>query len=495
MTSAGVEPQPAGTDVRYVCLSDLHFGAENSILTNLLVDEARADVDTISPVMRDLVRCLSEIVHSNRGGRRPTLILNGDILELALAEDNVAAMVFEQFVSLAFAAEDPVFDDTIIYVPGNHDHHLWEGAREQQYTNYVRRRAPDQHLELPWHTTRMFAELDPEAVESDLLEALIERTRGRQGIRVRAVYPNLALGDSSRCVVIHHGHYLESIYRLMTELKSFAFPSPQWQQPQEIWQIEAENFAWIDFFWSTLGRSGDVGADVGLIYASFQSDTAMKRLANRIAHGIGERIRSPIPLRWLERIAVDILLRRVALRVGKLERSQPTVTLSPPAEAELFNYLEGPVRMQLARELGRMHQELPRDLTFVFGHTHKPFESRVATTSYGGHASILNTGGWVVDTLVPAPLQGGAAVLLSEDLEAVSLRLYQQSETDEPSSVEVHVPDGTAGPFLQRIQALVDPNRSPWRDMSESAARLVKQRHQELRRILALRAGTERGRG
>ena len=29
--------------------------------------------------------------------------------------------------------------------------------------------------------------------------------------------------------------------------------------PPEIWNLEAENFAWIDFFWSTLGRSSSRG--------------------------------------------------------------------------------------------------------------------------------------------------------------------------------------------------------------------------------------------
>lgn len=484
--AAGVGSDAAaetGTNIRYVCLSDLHFGAENSILTNLLVKEVRADVQNISPTLIALVDCLGELISHNKGGVKPTLILNGDILELALAEDNVAAMVFTQFVKLTLVRDDPLFANTIFYVPGNHDHHLWEGARERQYADYVKKQRADQDLDRPWHTTWMFAGHDPISVHSELLEALIERAGVKGDIQVRTVYPNLALGDGDRCVVVHHGHYLESIYRLMTELKSFAFPSPEWDQPQEIWQIEAENFAWIDFFWSTLGRSGDVGADVGLVYASFQSQAAMRRLADRIATGIGKRIHSWIPLRWVEQLVVRIALRRLAMRVGKLERSQPTETLTAPAKAELLSYIEGPVRLQMERECRHLQRDLPKKLTFVFGHTHKPFEAQLETRSFG-QVNVLNTGGWVVDTLVRAPLQGGAAVLISEDLDAVSLRLYQQMERGQPSTVELRAAEEGEGSFLSRLRKLVHPDQAPWRDMSERAAKVVSQRYDDLRKIL-----------
>ena len=71
------------------------------------------------------------------------MILLGDILELALADDNVAAMVFWRFLDLAMPPGRELFEK-IIYIPGNHDHHLWESARETQYVlNYLAKTTPN----------------------------------------------------------------------------------------------------------------------------------------------------------------------------------------------------------------------------------------------------------------------------------------------------------------------------------------------------------------
>ena len=92
-------------DIRYVSLSDLHLGAENSILTRLTSVsngpmEWKADPTTASDVMIRLVDCLRLLISQNHGPRKPTLVLNGDALELALADVNVAAMVFERFMAI-----------------------------------------------------------------------------------------------------------------------------------------------------------------------------------------------------------------------------------------------------------------------------------------------------------------------------------------------------------------------------------------------------------
>ena len=253
------------SDIRYVCLSDLHFGAENSILTHLAANSVEADPRAPTAVLIGLLECLDALISRNQDSHRPTLILCGDILELALATDNIAAMAFDRFIDLAFNPGHRLFDNRIYFVPGNHDHHLWESAREQQYATYVSSVSPDVDLEIPWHTTRMFAQTDSRSVDAILLSALIHRHPGCADISVQTVYPNLALrtDDGRRCAVVHHGHFLESIYRLMTTVKDMAFPGRP-ARP-DIWDWEAENFAWIDFLWSTLGRSGDAGKDVGLI--------------------------------------------------------------------------------------------------------------------------------------------------------------------------------------------------------------------------------------
>jgi hypothetical protein len=101
-----------------------------------------------------LAACLRDLERATSGSR-PKLILAGDVLELALAEHQVAAMVFDRFADLAFS-DDSRFDDTPLYVPANHDHHLSETARERVDMGLrdVRgRRRLDEHLGEPWHAS------------------------------------------------------------------------------------------------------------------------------------------------------------------------------------------------------------------------------------------------------------------------------------------------------------------------------------------------------
>ena len=116
-------------DIRYVCLSDTHFGAATSLLTNPQPASGSTGPSPPSPVLEKLVECLRYLISENDSpDPKPTLILNGDILEMALTNENEAAMTFERFIDLVMADGEKLFG-RIIYIPGNHDHHLWETAR------------------------------------------------------------------------------------------------------------------------------------------------------------------------------------------------------------------------------------------------------------------------------------------------------------------------------------------------------------------------------
>jgi len=159
-----------------------------------------------SEVLEGLAKCLKELVRHNERARKPTLILNGDALELALAEDNIALMAFDRFIELMFPVNgDWLIDPNIIFNPGNHDHHLWETARETQYVEFLqgkRSKKVGADLPVPWHTTHMF---DPDLVDSALLNAVIGRHphMTSQRVHVGTVYPNLCLlnADESKCAI------------------------------------------------------------------------------------------------------------------------------------------------------------------------------------------------------------------------------------------------------------------------------------------------------
>jgi hypothetical protein len=457
-------------DVRYVCLSDTHFGADNSLLTNVRPGTAAVDPLHPSPVLQALADCLSDVISKNENPVPPTLILNGDILELALTTDNNAAMAFERFMELIVPKDGkPLFANEIIYVPGNHDQHLWETARETQYANFINKNPDLQRLPIPWHATNIFSG-DP--VPAFFLNTLIQRHSAMKDVSVRAVYPNFGLKDDrGKMVIFSHGHYIESIYMLMTRLRSMIFPDRQ--LPSTVWNLEAENFAWIDFFWSTLGRSGDIGTDVELIYNMTTDPRKLKILVDNLAAGIVREFGKQGVGKRIDTFFLGEFLNLTIGRITESERHDGSALLSKDATTGLKNYIEGVLLTQLDQEL---NHNRPADWSFVFGHTHKPYEDIGEFAGYPTSTGIYNSGGWVVDQPQIEPLQGGSAILVDENLNVVSLRFYNQ-ETD-PANYGVRVseaprPDGTHTAFYERLQGLVNPKSAPWRTFSDIVSREI----------------------
>ena len=474
-----------------VCLSDLHLGSASSVLTAVDPNTLEPDIYQKSPVLISLVDCLKALLSDHSGAKKPSLVLAGDVLELALATTNVAATVFTQFLELLLEDGELPVDHTIAYVPGNHDHHLWETARERQYASYVGEPTTEIPLEkIPWHTTHLFPwrqELDVKNrdVESFLLTTLAQRTASSTDLRVLAMYPNfgvLSADDESRCTVVHHGHFTESIYYLMTELRKIVFPGRD--HPEEIWDVEAENFAWIEFLWGTLGRSGEVGKDVELVYDILKSRKAARRLIRKLAISVPKRFGHPWWLWWIESPIILLALTFLVYRFRRLERGAPDWPLSEDSRNRLDQYVGRYVLSQLKREC---RGGLPDHLTFVFGHTHKPFEEVMHVPAIEAPVHVYNMGGWVVDTIHTAPRQGGSIVVIDEDGYAASIRMYTQSA--DPSSYRVSVAradgeNGEPNPMYDRLLELVEPEQPPWSDFSKKVAEAVEERRRNLKQVI-----------
>lgn len=471
------------TDIRYVCLSDLHLGGEMSLLTNVTYmpppGGTEVDPSKASPVMQDLFNCLRYLLSKNQGQSKPTLILLGDILELALADDNVAAMVFERFLEQAMPEGGELFE-RIFYIPGNHDHHLWEIARETQYISNYLPTHPQDPLEIPRHVTRnLFMELvdDDNKVPSFFLDGLMHRYTHLKDFTIYTAYPNFGLIRGERAVIFHHGHFIESIYQLMSTLKNMIFPD-QGKLIRKVDDLEAENFAWIDFFWSTLGRSGQWGHDVEIIYDKMLDEEQFRKLIDNLATGLAAKYGIPTTglSGWLDSAVTKAIVNFLVAKLVYPERTQTDKCLSDDAEQGLKAYVNGddgngPLRLQIVEDCVDRQFKFPEMTTFVFGHTHKPFEALYQFSAYPGDGvPVYNTGGWVVETKDPSPLHGGAVLLLNENLEAASLRLY--NEAADAAGYRVRVadppPDGADSQFRQYLQDLVKPGEPPWAAFSQT---------------------------
>lgn len=472
-------------EIRYICLSDLHLGADNSLLTRLGSRPGEVDPAQPSEVLLQLANCLRELVHHSHTQVPPTLILNGDALELALTQDNVALMVFERFMELMFpAAGPPLIAPRLLLNPGNHDHHLWEIARETQYIEFLegkRSKVPDRALPPPWHTTSIF---NRRPVNSVLLNAIISRHphMASQGVSVGTVYPNFCLKNENKWVIFSHGHYIESIYWLMSSLSDFVFPRRQ--RPTSIGDVETENFAWIDFFWSAMGRSGAAGESIEQIYDMLLVPHARHKLIRRLARAAGHHWipRAPRLGEWLGLLSVpfiSILLNRIAV----LEKVRTGTPLSRKARQGLKAYIEGPLAAQINDE----HKHpMPAQTAFVFGHTHKPFAQTMDYRDFPPSMAVYNTGGWVVDTEQTEPAHGGAIVVLDDEFNLASLRMYNEARNVHDYRVRVEAVDSSSNPLYAHLAQLVNSDRDPWRSFSQAVAHNIGQYHRNFGQRLSM---------
>ncbi len=461
------------TSIRWVCISDLHLGALNSLLTNVTEDGERVDGSAASPVLTALCECLRSL--RTPGQDPPELIVLGDLFELALTAPEDAAATFSQLIAgLRPGMPDAAVAPALRFVPGNHDHHLWSRASDDRYLRLLAGDASTIPAAHDRHATHLLPANDKELVRDRFVEILATRGEPATAVTVVQSYPNLGLvteaGD--RSVILSHGHFIEPLYRMMSQLDT-VFGTPR-TGAIEAWQLEADNGGWIDFFWSSMGDSGDVMRVTRSLYESLQStDTIHAEIA---------AIERAIKVAGASRARADVEAHAVAelLRAGigtaVRERHCGGIILSPHAETGLVSYLDGPVVTQMAAEIGA-----PGDVTFVFGHTHKPFVDVRTTTAFPAPVSVVNTGGWVVDTPQLNPLKGASLILIDEDLNVAAVRCY--TEGTDPSSYRVRIePANAAGPnpLADSLSASLDPDHEPWASLAQVLPSTVADRGRQL---------------
>jgi UDP-2,3-diacylglucosamine pyrophosphatase LpxH len=461
------------TSIRWVCISDLHLGALNSLLTNVTADGERVDASAPSPVLTALGECLRAL--RQPGQDPPQLIVLGDLFELALTAPEDASATFSQFIgAVRPGMRDAAIAPTLRFVPGNHDHHLWTRATDDRYLRLLEEDpaaapGPDDR-----HATHLLPANDRVPVRDRFIEILARRGKPDQAVTVEQSYPNLGLvgNDGRRAVILSHGHFIEPLYRMMSLLDT-VFGSPR-SGAVEAWQLEADNGGWIDFFWSSMGDSGDIMRVTRSLYESLQSHEAM--------HAEIEAIERAIKAAGRGRGRADVEahtvagLLRACVGTAVRERHRPGICLSPHAEEGLLTYLDGAVATQSAAEIGQ-----PDEVTFIFGHTHKPFIESRTTTAFAAPVEVANTGGWVVDTPQLNPLKGASLILIDDQLNVAALRCYTEGDAADSYRLQID-PVNSTGPneLVDQLRGTVDPDRDPWAQLAQAIQSAVGDRGRQL---------------
>lgn len=455
--------------LRFVVVSDMHAGAELSLATAVDTDGTRTDPDTPSPVAAAFGRAVRALLARHNkaasGGEAPTILLLGDIMDLAFCDRNDAAQSYVGWLKGLVGDQPALFADDMIFLPGNHDHSLWTAARMSAEMASVTAGGPAQ---MPLCTPAVTGEALPAA----LIRALNHRAGVTGEVHLR--YPNFAVhaAATGRCVAFHHGHFLESTYRAMSTAHDMLTGVSRLHLTAA--ELSDENANWIDFGWSSFGQASDLSRDVVTLYSGLSVSSEAHHLRQRMARAIAKNLSTKLPMGGQDRM-------KTALRYGVLaaldasfgafsdeERASIADVMSDSTIAGLRAYIDGPLAAQLQDELGY----IPPEVTFVFGHTHKPFIDTVVPAK-GPVWQVCNTGGWYLDNPRLNGREGVSLVLVDDALTVVSVRCFVTPPNGVYSPVEVrlashHSPQAQA--FADTVTGFVAADAPLWAALADIAA-------------------------
>lgn len=457
------------SDLKYVCFSDLHLGARDSVLTH--IDAAGRVLASPGDVLTSFAAAMRQTILPLSGDHPPTLILMGDALDFGLSSTGEVSRAFLRFVDAFFPADaKPVFSDQVICMPGNHDHHLWRMSQDEQYLLDIEAGGANAIGPDLIETTPM---LDAPSYPCRFLTSLMQTRKHLAKAAVSIAYPNLGLVNSSgkRAVVLHHGHYIDSMYRSLSRFRAWMTGNDE--PPGTVAELETQNGPWIDFLWSDLGSAGAIGRGAETLYETMLDAGASHDLAESLAQKImtdlgtsfGLRGDAVLPLVGHGITTIELLRGLISLTAGRTAESQRDgyrSVLTNDEVTDLRWYLAGPVANQFRAE---RNAPLPDELSFIFGHTHKPFQDQLSFHPYAQPVSIYNTGGWVMDQPTRMVCQGAAAVLVDEQLNVASLRLFNDTVNNVVLPVNAQGVGGyldLENPLLIALQTAIAKFETSW---------------------------------
>ena len=479
----------ASKALRYVCLSDMHLGAAYSTLTDVDA-QGRPDPTRPSGTLVAFGDALRRLISTLGDGTPPTLILMGDVLDMGLSPMGSVAAAFRCFVEAVMLDETckPVFAPRVLCVPGNHDHHLWRMAQDQHFHEALYQGRIDHDL---IEHTALFedaGEPDTPRVDAPMLTRLMSGYPALAGAHADIAYPNLGLLDKfrRRCVVLHHGHYIDPIYRLMSSLNAQApgLAATRNRGPLTVAELETQNGAWVDFMWSDLGSSGLTGTRAGTLYELSLDAGASHDFSQRLAEMVVARLDQSFGMSGSMPVVQGVTVKQLVTGVldatlGRAAESQRGGYLDVMSDADVEDlswYLSGAVKLQLERAKLKPSE---LDLTFVFGHTHKPFEDELPVPGFDRPVSVFNTGGWVMDQPTMSSMQGAAAVFIDEAMNVASLRLFNDPVNGSIAPVKARGVGGfrdRSNPMLAALAAGIERTAPAWELFSRSAQKATESR-------------------
>ena len=379
--------------MKYAVLSDLHLGQKGA--------DGSGSFSVLSQVPEHLpektfadrkMRVLHDRIAAFADGEPFTLILCGDALDLSLSTMREALFDF----TMMLRSLPPL--QGVIYVVGNHDHHVWSMHSENK-----RVVQPMMAGRLPVGGSIYEVTL-PEGEASPLFNGLLAADRIPDGVKL--AYPHCELrlqdGDGSMLLHLSHGHLTEGLYTLISRILA-----PQLKNAPPERAAATVNVALIEVIYWLFGEMGErMGANgmMEALYSDIQKgkESLFKQLMNEAVGVVLEKgAVSWIPDSW-ERALVRWIGGKIVEDVvekGKIDPASYDRHKKASATREGF--------IKWLDRVGRLEPDAGR-AAYVFGHTHVGDMFDVP----GAPIQVFNMGSWLVEPELPDP---DSYVLLIDD--------------------------------------------------------------------------------
>lgn len=420
--------------IKYIILSDLHLGEEDSLFT----PQQKGENNLLTAFAGSLHALVSEYEEI------PTLILNGDILGLSFSTYKESLTVFDLFIK-AMTIDHKIFDK-IAYIPGNHDHHIWQLAMESQYRRKLESRNPKNSIP---SLDRISSPKYEEGIKSEFIEAFVNGSYAMEA-ELKVLYPNMIITPAEKdhpYILIHHGHFAESTYLFISNSLKALYPKES--GPSTLDELEADNGAWINFAFSELGRSGAAGEKFEKLMNTLSSIEMFDEASGELSENVAQALDYPfIPFHAAEKFLTRRLIQNIANKI-RSERYQAGTVCSDEAMEGLKEYLEKYCAPQM-KNTGWKGEAT----TLIWSHTHKPFSKKTCTKSYD-QLNVVNTGGWVLPE-EPKPTHGGSITLINDQNEVVDLRIWNDGLDEAKMHFKVMPEEGESlTEFGQQVNSMI----------------------------------------
>ncbi|MCX8030849.1 MAG: metallophosphoesterase [Thermodesulfovibrionales bacterium] len=336
-----------------------------------------------------------------KGDSLDYLVLNGDILDFSInsfEESCISAKPFFQ------ALQRDKLTKELIYIPGNHDKHIWDAVEWE--TNVIRRlkehkdprpfrRTQPGYIDYVINTPLVLQGVSrvtgTDHYGTLYLEGLFELNKT---LPINIVYPNLYIKTKEDVYLITHGHMLELAWVLLSEILC---SEPELVGKKGVRELEEYNIPLTSMICTAVGQAGAVSR----LFYKIQREAKVGRTdrLKKLLDNILPKLDNLLELPWYAELLDNALLmaiRQFALSIaGDISdaRYDKQFYLKDSIKSRFMRFLVA--SFSQAEELGI---GFPNKI--IFGHTHEPrsyndpMEVAVSVLK-DGKLYLYNTGGWL----------------------------------------------------------------------------------------------------